>query len=346
MKILLATGIYPPDIGGPATYAKFIYDEFSKRGHKVDVLVYTRVAKGFPKGSSHFVYFLKVLKFGRMADIILTTDTISAGLGVHFAAWFLRKPYVLKIGGDYVWEQGVQRWDVRELLDEFLKKKYGFKIELMRKLQAHVAKSAAKLIAPSCYLASVAEKWGVKRENIIVIYNKTRHPDVLFSREEIRKKLGAKDGEVILFSAGRPVPWKGFEMLKEIEPEIQRHFPTARMVLGTFDKETYDLWLRAADIYLQNTGYEGFPHQILEAMSAGLPIIAAPSGGVPEILTNEKNALLVPYNDKNAWISAILRLLKDPELRVRLVQAARSRAQEFLNKDIVGATLEVLEEVI
>lgn len=335
MRILIATGIYPPDVGGPATYAKFIFDEFSKLGHGVNVLVYTRVAKGFPKGISHFVYFWKVLKLARKSDVILTTDTISAGLSVHFASWISRKPYVLKIGGDYVWEQGVQRWGVKELLDGFLDKKYGFKIELMRKLQAHVAKRAAKVIAPSKYLASICEKWGVPKENVSVIYNTILPP---------QQSVPEKKDEIILFSAGREVPWKGFQMLREIMPAIQKKFPKARLIAGAFPKEEMNLWYQKAALYLHNTAYEGFSHQILEAMSAGLPIITTLAGGNKEIVENRKNALVAGYNDKEAWIRAISELLQNPELQNTLSMNAKNTAQKFMNKDMVGETLEVLEK--
>ena len=102
------------------------------------------------------------------------------------------------------------------LLDEFLKKRYGFKVELIRKLQAHVAKGAARVLAPSQYLKGVAEKWDVRPEKISVIYNKIEAPKVSVSKEEARRKLGAKEDEIILFSFGRDVPWKGFEMLRKL----------------------------------------------------------------------------------------------------------------------------------
>ncbi|MDP3784465.1 MAG: glycosyltransferase family 4 protein [bacterium] len=344
MKILIAAGIYPPDVGGPATYSKFIEEEFKKLGHEVEVLVFSRLLH-FPKFLRHLIYFWKILKTVQNFDVILTTDTISAGLPAHLAAFLARRPYVLKIGGDYVWEQGVQRWGVKELLDDFLKKRYGFKVELMRKLQAHVAKSAAKVIAPSKYLASVAEKWGVKPEKISVIYNKII-PPALLSRREARGKLGVREDEIILFSFGRDVPWKGFQMLREIMLEIKKEFPKARLVAGEVSREERDLWLASADIFLQNTAYEGFPHQLLEAMVSGLPIITTSAGGIPEIVENEKNAILVPYNDRNALIRAIPRLIADSGLQRRLGRSARARAQEFLSRDIAGETLEILGEVL
>ena len=55
MKILIATGIYPPDIGGPATYSKLLKEELSKRGLKVDILTYgpAGISRKIPKGLRH-----------------------------------------------------------------------------------------------------------------------------------------------------------------------------------------------------------------------------------------------------------------------------------------------------
>src|SRR3989344_2298614 len=185
MKLLIATGIYPPDLGGPATWVYFFAKEFMAQGHKVSVVTYSdklekdkapwrvyRILRSIPKGLRHLKFFWRVFRLAKDFDLILVSDTISAGFPAHLAAFLRRRPYILKIGGDYVWEQGVQRWGVKELLDDFLKKRYGFKIELMRTLQSHVAKSRAWVLAPSQYLGSVAEKWGVRPEKISVIYNK------------------------------------------------------------------------------------------------------------------------------------------------------------------------------
>ena len=359
MRILLATGIYPPDVGGPATWVYLFAKEFTTRGHKVTVVTYSdtpqkdneswqvyRILRSAPKGIRHLKFFWKVFRLAGDFDVILVSDPISAGLPAHLAAFLRRKPYVLKIGGDYAWEQSLQRWGVSDLLDEFLKKRYGFKVELIRKLQAHVAKGAARVLAPSQYLKGVAEKWDVRPEKISVIYNKIEAPKVSVSKEEARRKLGAKEDEIILFSFGRDVPWKGFEMLREIMPGIKKEFPKARLVVGEVSREERDLWLAAADIFLQNTGYEGFPHQLLEAMSAGLPIVTTPVGGNEEVVENDKSAVLAPYNNKSAWIEAISKLLSDGALRHKLSAGAKLRAQYFMEKDVIGETLKVFKEVI
>ena len=60
-KILIATGIFPPDIGGPATYSKLLLDELSNRGLAVKVVSFGAV-RHLPKIIRHFVYFFKILR--------------------------------------------------------------------------------------------------------------------------------------------------------------------------------------------------------------------------------------------------------------------------------------------
>lgn len=344
MRILIATGIYPPDIGGPATYSYILKTELPKRGVEVEILSFGEV-RYLPKVLRHFVYFLKAVKKGRDADIIFAQDPVSVGLLAFLAAKILRKKFLLKIVGDYAWEQGVQRFGVKESLDEFLKRRYlDLRVGLLRRFQEMVARGAKKIIVPSYYLKGIVQTWGVWPDKISVIYNTFKQPRFT-PRREARTRLGVGENEIILFSPGRNVPWKGFRMLQEIEPEIQKRFPTARIVLGTFDKETYDLWLMACDLFLQNTGYEGFSHQILEAMALGLPIITTNAGGNREIVENNKNALVVEYNNKEAWIRAINMLLENPALRETISKGAKETAQKFLNKDMVGETLKVLEDI-
>ena len=75
MKILIATGIYPPDIGGPAKYAKSLRDEFAKLGHKVKIVKY-RIEKKLPIGIRHCLYFLRVVLNLPKTDLIIALDTL------------------------------------------------------------------------------------------------------------------------------------------------------------------------------------------------------------------------------------------------------------------------------
>src|SRR3989338_2858552 len=111
-RILIATGIYPPDVGGPATYSRTLFEELPLRGLSVEVVTYGellvsdsalvhRVSRRVLKGIRHTIYFFKVFWYGRRADVIFAQDTVSAGLPALVAATLLRKKFLLKIVGDY-----------------------------------------------------------------------------------------------------------------------------------------------------------------------------------------------------------------------------------------------------
>ena len=105
-KILLATGLYPPESGGPATYTKVLYDELPGVGIGVAVVKFSAVRK-FPVIIRHLVYVYLLLKKTASADYIYAMDPVSVGLPAYIASVVSRKPLVLKVVGDYAWEQGV-----------------------------------------------------------------------------------------------------------------------------------------------------------------------------------------------------------------------------------------------
>src|SRR6185295_2431645 len=101
MRILIATGIYPPDIGGPAQYARNLYETWKKAGHEVKVAAY-RWERAFPPGVRHVLYFLKILRKGWNVDLILVLDTWSAAVPAMHACRIMRKPYMIRTGGDFL----------------------------------------------------------------------------------------------------------------------------------------------------------------------------------------------------------------------------------------------------
>jgi glycosyltransferase involved in cell wall biosynthesis len=84
--------------------------------------------------------------------------------------------------------------------------------------------------------------------------------------------------------------------------------------------------LHASDIFVLPSLYEGLPLSILEAMSQGLPVVATPVGGIPEVVTQGREGILVPKEDPAALAAAVQRLAGDADLRARLGSAGRQRA--------------------
>jgi len=122
MKILIATGIYPPDIGGPATYSKLLKDEFVAHGHDVRVISY-RLEKKLPMGVRHLLFFLRTIFTLQGVDMIIALDTFSVGLPTFLASKLFHKKVIVRTGGDFLWESYVARTVEKIYLSEFYQEK-------------------------------------------------------------------------------------------------------------------------------------------------------------------------------------------------------------------------------
>lgn len=162
-------------------------------------------------------------------------------------------------------------------------------------------------------------------------------------RDGVRASLGVH-GEAVVAYVGRITVDKGIAILgdaiqrlresqgikihllavgpvaKEFLPESISHDRPWTHWVGPVDDPIP--FLAAADVFALPSLREGMPLSLLEAMAAGLPVVASAVGGVPEVVKNESTGLLVPPGDVEALETALHRLLKDPELSSRLGRGA------------------------
>jgi glycosyltransferase involved in cell wall biosynthesis len=90
-----------------------------------------------------------------------------------------------------------------------------------------------------------------------------------------------------------------------------------------------------ADLYLNAPDIDNMPNSIIEAFAAGLPVVSTAAGGIPFIVTDGLDGLLVPVGDSAALAAAALRVLREPGLAARLTGAARARAATTYSWDAV-----------
>ncbi len=189
-KILITTGIFEPEIGGPATYARMLGNKFGFPDGKVHVLTYAdkafSKARGGPdseyvfdvtgvprhgKIASRWRYFWKVMKLGKNVDIIYSLDWFAAGFPVALAARILEKPYVVRVGGDYQWEyrymeKGKAPMSLSDFYENGTYKRYRFAFFIIR----YVLRGAAHVIFNSDKQQRLYEKY-YELKNTSVIYN-------------------------------------------------------------------------------------------------------------------------------------------------------------------------------
>lgn len=260
MRLIIATGIYPPDIGGPATYSKGIAGELGRRGWYVKIITYADKIHPLTRGEvirisrkrnvvmRYFLYTRELTKLAKKADLIYAQGPVSEGLPAYLASKITGKKYVLKVVGDPAWERFLSRKQENKKTKKQekaeninsedgkfvdLEKFQGMrglplKIKILRWIERLVSKNAEKIITPSEYLKKIVMMWGADFEKIQVIYNSIddTKDEISVNKEEIRN-LG---GDIIL-SAGRLAPWKGFGVLIDIMPKLLAVNPNFKLVI-------------------------------------------------------------------------------------------------------------------
>ena len=361
MKIILATPLYPPEIGGPATYIKELCERINKT-HEIVVVAYANnalpqpgvkliaVSKKQPLAVRLFKYFLALWKAAKEADLIYAQSAVAAGLPAALVACLRNQPLVVKFVGDEAWERAVQSRQTQKSLEEFLAKPEGkIKIKMMMAVEKFVLRRAAIVTTPSDYLKNIIVRaYGLKNDRVIVNYNaaeETKNDEFSDKKERLPYQI---------MTTARLVPWKGVDGIIRAVAFLKNRFPEINFVVagdGPEEKnlrrlaeetgvknnvkflgrvtreETWQLRKNSA-VYVLNSSYEGLPHVVLTSFAAGIPVIATNIPGTNEAVYHEKTGLLVPSGDDWALAEAIARLFTDAELTRRLVAGGKKILEE------------------
>jgi glycosyltransferase involved in cell wall biosynthesis len=105
-------------------------------------------------------------------------------------------------------------------------------------------------------------------------------------------------------------------------------------------------WLAALDIFVLSSDWEGMSNALLEAMAAGLPVVATAAGGTPDVVAEGRTGLLVPPRDPCALAEAIESLVRDPDLRHSMGRAGRERVAECFSVERMVERTQTLYETL
>lgn len=180
------------------------------------------------------------------------------------------------------------------------------------------------------------------------------------SSEEFRRSLAIPADALVLGMIGRLVPIKAVGTMLAAMPELLRRFPTAVLLLAGVGPEAGSLraessrlgiaakvhflgsrddipdLLQALDLLVISSLHEGIPTVLLEAMAMGRPVVSTAVGGIPEVVSDGVQGLLVPPGDSEALITACGRLLESPAERERLGRAGRARVEADFSAEVLG----------
>ena len=319
MKILITVGIFPPDIGGPASFVPKIAELYSNSGHDVTVVCLTdrkqtdnlnfKVVR-ILRNQNLLIRWIKtvsqIIRQGYNADLLFVNGL---PMESYIANIFTRKKLIRKIVGDWAWERGMNKKIINESFDEFQNNKHNLHLEIAKFSRGWTATKADLIITPSNHLKNVVKGWGVKENRIKVIYNGTKlknKPDPIDDQPNDYFKF---------ITVGRLAPWKNIDIIIEALSDYKKanqnfifyivgsgpeETKLKKLVndldlenfvtfTGQLQKDDLNYYLQKSDIYIQASSYEGLPHVILEAMSHNLSIISTPIGGTNEVIQDGKN---------------------------------------------------------
>ncbi len=267
MKIIIATGVYPPDVGGPAQYAKNLKDKFSKKNHEVGVFFY-KIEKKLPPIVRHVFYFFRIFFQVRSADFVIALDTFSVGLPAVCAAKIWRKRIVLRVSGDFLWETYINRGGKLITLSDFNKQTpvLSLKEKLIYSLQGFTIRSSTALAFNTVWQKKIFEdKYDLKTEKNFVVEN------YYTKRESWKSGTGNKK---IFLWAGRPIRLKNLDLLKKVFLEIKSD--NEEVELKMVSKLSYNDLLeeikKSYAVILPSIS-DVYPNFILDAVSLGKPFI-------------------------------------------------------------------------
>ena len=328
MKILITVGIYPPDIGGPASFVPKIANLLSQNSNEVTVICLSNnkikdeehyKVKRILRNQNLLIRWIKtvilIILHGRKVDLIFVNGL---PMESYVANIFLRKKLIRKIVGDWAWERGRNKGIINESFDEFQSNSHNLHLEIAKFSRGWTATKADIVITPSKHLAKVVENWGVEHEKLKIIYNGTN-----ITNDNLKNENNEPTN---LITVGRLAPWKNIDSIIEAVYQLKLNdFDLTLFIVGSgpmeldLKKQVNDLKLTKnviftgqknhselaeyymkSDIYIQASGYEGLPHVILEAINFNMTIISTPIGGTNEILLDGKNGWLIKLKNNKS----------------------------------------------
>ncbi len=362
MRVVFLTGIWPPDIGGPAThgpdFARFLRD----RGHRVEVVTMSdgeptdrpvpvhTVARGRPFVVRYPQVALTGARLARRADLVYATATYAAAATASVAA---RRPLVAKLVSDPAYERA-RRYGLFAGSLEAFQATTGARVDALKRLRTQSLRRARRVVVPSRYLADVAAGWGLEPARIEVLVNPAPPPAdvapaplapntfVFVGRLTEQKALPVLlDALGLVDGASLEIVGDGPERAA-LERRVSSNGLAGRVRFsGALPRDQVLAPLAGARAAVLSSAWENLPHAAVEALAVGTPVVSTAVGGVPEVVADGENGLLVPPNDAPALAAAMRSILVDDELRARLAAAAQPSVAA-IGRDAIYTRLEAV----
>lgn len=348
-KILVVSGIYPPDIGGPATYVPQLCNRLMQEGYEISLISLQDnseterafepwkrifISREFKKSKRIFLTFRALYRESRGCQAIFAN-----GLYEEVGLLKLMRPrihFVAKIVGDPIWERDRNRNASSIRIEEFNRSKLSRKNLIQRLLLAWALNRFNKITCPSNQLAELIHGWNVYRP-ITVIANGVKCKEISMKRKKY---------DVV--SVTRLVPWKNLDRLivacarvnlslaicgdgpeKSNLQRIAQKNKSDVFFLGQLDSQQVAEVIDESVIFALISSYEGLSFALLEAMMAGKQILASDCKGNIDVISNGFTGSIVDPNDEKQLENALWELIDNPAKAREISKNAHKVAKEM-----------------
>ena len=349
LKILIVTGIYPPDIGGPANFTPEFSKYLTREGHSIHVLTLSdelnhledrnfnvrrirRDGKLFRRIKTIFW----ILRYGYSADRIVVTGLYEE---VGLASLFLKTKIIMRIVGDPIWERAQNTGATKANIEDFNKAGSGRTIQ--RKLLSWSINQGDLCITPSEQLRDFMHHWGITSK-IKVIPNGVVIPDTT-----------AKFSDLQGITVSRLVSWKNVTTV--IETAIKCGFPLRVIGDGPLEKqlstyESNDLikllgrknksevtsLLKETNVFFLLSSYEGQSFALTEALANGMLCVVSDIPGNMQLVKHMKNGFIFNLQHQRESTEELIKLLSNRSQVEELASNARNYAVANLDTNVIA----------
>jgi glycosyltransferase involved in cell wall biosynthesis len=319
MNILITVGIFPPDIGGPASFVPKIANHLINMDNKVKIICLAdeenllledeldvfRIKRSTYLPIRWFKTISLIIKHGRKSDILFVN-----GLGVEaaIANLYLRKKIVRKIVGDPVWERFYNKKRTFETFDDFQNLKQNLNVRIQKLIRNWSISSSEVVVTPSDHLKEFINRTNPKTEVLkinngieITEFKRSKTPlhefNILInSRLVVQKNIhlvieamdSIKNLDINLKIIGEGGE---FASLEELITNLK--IQNRVKMIGKVENNLISEYLKTSNLFIQASDYEGLPHSILEAINYEVPILSTEVGGCKDLLDNGDRGFII-----------------------------------------------------
>jgi glycosyltransferase involved in cell wall biosynthesis len=363
MRIVLVTGIYPPDHGGPAKFIPLLARHMTELGWSVTVVTLSDDPAVTDESSWHVVRLPRnTAKWRRIPSTVAAITTHLRHADVMFAnglfeeaavaARIARRPWVAKFVGDPVWERRHNQRPDGPDLEQFNSSPLKGRAALERRVLSAALRSARIAVTPSQQLSALLQGWGVARTEVV--------PNGV----QIEPLSGAEPS-VDVITVARLVHLKRIDSLiaacaaAECSLDIVGDGPQREQLhvlvnslapmrpvrlLGSLSADQVSSAMDRAKVFALLSSHEGMSFALLEAMSRAKAVVVGDNEGNRGVVSNGHNGVVVPGEDVNVVANVLSELVENPSRRTALGAAARQTVEQHYNID--SALTRTVEQIV